>query len=48
MPAASIHAIAEGFRDVGVSRNGIIISTEDLMDAHSLFLTPNTERNNFV
>jgi len=43
MPAASIHAIAEGFRDVGVSRNGIIISTEDLMDAHSLFLTPNTE-----
>jgi hypothetical protein len=43
MPAASIHAIREGFRDVGVSRNGIIISTEDLMDAHSLFLTPNTE-----
>jgi hypothetical protein len=43
IPAASIHAIREGFRDVGVTRNGIIISTENLMDAHSLFLTPNTE-----
>jgi len=43
MPAASIHAIQQGFRDAGVSRNGIIISTEELMDAHSLFLTPNTE-----
>ena len=43
MPAASIHAILEGFRDAGVTRNGVIISTEDLMDAHSLFLTPNTE-----
>ena len=43
MPAASIHAILEGFRDVGVTRNGVIISTEELMDAHSLFLTPNTE-----
>jgi len=43
MPAASVHAIREGFRDVGVTRNGIVISTEELMDAHSLFLTPNTE-----
>ena len=43
MPSASIHAVREGFRDVGVTRNGVVISTEDLMDAHSLFLTPNTE-----
>jgi len=43
MPAASILALREGFRDVGVTRNGVLISTEELMDAHSLFLTPNTE-----
>ncbi|MBW2293455.1 MAG: DUF1254 domain-containing protein [Deltaproteobacteria bacterium] len=43
MPAASILAIREGFREVGVTRNGVVISTEELMDAHSLFLTPNTE-----
>ena len=43
MPAASILAIREGFRGAGVTRNGVVISTEQLMDAHSLFLTPNTE-----
>jgi hypothetical protein len=43
MPAASLHAIREGFRDAGVERNGVVLITEQLMDAHSLFLTPNTE-----
>ena len=43
MPAASLHAIRTGLRDAGVTRNGVILSTETLMDAHSLFLTPNTE-----
>jgi hypothetical protein len=43
MPAASLHAVREGFRDAGVDRNGKVLITEQLMDAHSLFLTPNTE-----
>jgi len=43
MPAASLEAIREGLRDVGWERNGDILITEQLMDAHSLFLTPNTE-----
>ena len=43
MPAASLHAIRQGFREAGVTRNGVILSTEQLMDAQSLFLTPNTE-----
>jgi hypothetical protein len=43
MPAASLHAIREGFRDAGVEGNGVVLVTEELMDAHSLFLTPNTE-----
>jgi len=43
MPAASLHAVREGLRSIGATRSGIIASTEELMDAHSLFLTPNTE-----
>jgi hypothetical protein len=43
MPAASLHAVRQGFRDAGVERNGVVLITEQLMDAHSLFLTPNTE-----
>ncbi len=43
MPAASLQAVRRGWRDVGVTRNGVVISTEDLMDSRSLFLTPNTE-----
>jgi len=43
MPAASLQAIRRGFRDAGVEGNGVVLVTEELMDAHSLFLTPNTE-----
>ena len=43
MPAASLRAVRQGFRDAGVGRNGDVLITEQLMDAHSLFLTPNTE-----
>lgn len=42
MPAASVYALCEGFNDVGIKRNSGIGITEDLMDARSLFLTPNT------
>jgi len=43
IPAASMEAVREGYRDAGWERNGDILITEQLMDAHSLFLTPNTE-----
>jgi len=43
MPMASLHAVREGFRDAGADRNGVVLLTEQLMDAHSLFLTANTE-----
>ena len=42
MPAASVHAACEGIRSIGVEPNAAIGLTEDLMDARSLFLTPNT------
>src|SRR5262249_44146772 len=42
MPATSIHAICDGLESVGIKRNQGIGITEDLMDARSLFLTPNT------
>lgn len=42
MPAASVYAICEGLSQAGVKRNGGIGITEDLMDARSLFLTPNS------
>mgnify|MGYP001813162466 CR=1 FL=1 len=41
IPAASIHAIAEGFREAGMGAQSIGIF-EDLMDARSIFLTPNS------
>ncbi|MHC4843477.1 MAG: DUF1254 domain-containing protein [Planctomycetota bacterium] len=43
MPAASMHALREGFREAGVTRNGIIGIFENLMDSKSLFLTANTD-----
>ena len=41
-PAASLVAMREGMRELGAV-NGTIGITETLMDARSLFLTPNTE-----
>jgi hypothetical protein len=42
MPAASLYAACEGLSQAGVKRNGGIGITGDLMDARSLFLTPNS------
>ena len=43
MPAASLYALREGFREAGVTRNGIIGIYEDLMDSKSIFLTANID-----
>ena len=42
MAATSVYALCEGFGQAGFKRNQGIGITEDLMDARSLFLTPNT------
>src|SRR5262245_53376187 len=42
MPAASLLAMREGMRSIGVTGNTVGIC-ETLMDSKSLFLTPNTE-----
>jgi hypothetical protein len=42
MPAASLSAMREGLRSIGVNNNTVAIF-ETLMDSKSLFLTPNTE-----
>src|SRR5262249_24761155 len=42
MPATSVYALCEGLEHVGVKRNQGIGITEDLLDARSLFLTPDT------
>lgn len=42
MSATSVFAICRGLEEVGVRPNGGIGITEQLMDARSLFLTPNT------
>lgn len=42
MPAASAYAMGEGFKQAGIMPNKDIGITEDLMDARSLFLTPNS------
>src|SRR5262245_48565064 len=42
MPAASVYALCEGLSQAGIKRNQGIGMTEDLMDARSLFLTPNS------
>lgn len=41
MPAASLHAALEGFKKAGMNPGDMGL-TEELMDARSLFLTPNT------
>src|SRR5215475_2064933 len=40
--ATSVYALCRGIEDAGVKPNQGIGITEDLMDARSLFLTPNT------
>lgn len=42
MAATSVYAICRGLEEAGVMPNGSIGITEQLMDARSLFLTPNT------
>jgi hypothetical protein len=42
MPAASLSAMREGLRSIGVSNNTVAIF-ETLMDSRSLFVTGNTE-----
>ena len=42
MPAASLSAMREGLKGVGVN-NGAVVLFESLMDSKTLFLTPNTE-----
>jgi hypothetical protein len=42
VPAASLHAMCKGLDQAGVTPNKAIGITEDLMDARSLFLTPNS------
>ncbi len=43
IPFASVHAVLEGWRSVGLDGNGAVGITESLMDANMLYLTPNTE-----
>ena len=43
IPAASMHALVEGFKGAGVNELGEIAIFESLMDSKSIFLTPNTE-----
>jgi|SRR5215813_231673 len=42
MSATSVHAICRGLEEAGAKVNQGIVITADLMDARSLFLTPNT------
>jgi len=42
MPATSVFAACRGFEEAGIKENEGVGMTEDLMDARSLFLTPNT------
>jgi hypothetical protein len=42
MSATSVRAICNGLESIGVEENKMFGVTEDLMDARSLFLTPNT------
>jgi hypothetical protein len=42
VPATSVYAACHGMSEVGVKENQAFGITEDLMDARSLFLTPNT------
>jgi hypothetical protein len=42
MSATSVYALCRGLEDAGIKSNQSIGITEDLLDARSLFLTPNT------
>jgi hypothetical protein len=42
VPAASVYGLCEGMSEAGIKPNRGIGITEDLMDARSLFLTPNS------
>ena len=42
MPATSVYAACKGLASAGIKENEGVGITEDLMDARSLFLTPNT------
>jgi len=42
MSATSVYAACRGFEDAGIKTNQGVGITEDLLDARSLFLTPNT------
>ena len=42
IPAASVHAMCNGLEEIGAKANQAIGVTENLMDARSLFLTPNS------
>ncbi|MFM7448560.1 MAG: DUF1254 domain-containing protein [Leptolyngbyaceae cyanobacterium] len=42
MSATSVYAVCRGLEDVGIKTNQAIGIAEDLLDARSLFLTPNT------
>jgi hypothetical protein len=42
IPAASVYAACEGLSQAGAKRNGGITITEDLLDARTLMLTPNS------
>jgi len=42
MPGASLYAMREGLRSVGVNNHTVVVF-ETLMDSKSLFLTPNTD-----
>lgn len=42
MPAASVHAFCQGLNDLGAKTNTGIAITENLMDARTLLLTPNS------
>jgi hypothetical protein len=43
MQAASMVALREGHRELGISKSNQVAIFEDLMDSKSLWLTPNTE-----
>ncbi|MHC4181354.1 MAG: DUF1254 domain-containing protein, partial [Planctomycetota bacterium] len=41
MPAASLHAMRRGYRDIGLRENNDIFITETLLDSRALYLTAN-------
>lgn len=43
IPAASMHASRSGYRDAGMTHNGIVGIFEDMMDSTPLFLTANMD-----